>query len=292
MMMMLGETPFRALDDRSWDIGRRLADMDHDGVTMQLVSPMPELLSYWFDVPAARLIGDRVNGEIADMVACRPDRFQGLGTVPMQDVAAAVDCLPRLKTDGLCGVEIGSNVNGRYLGEPEFEPFFAAAAELQLAIFVHALHPVHAAVLKSFPPLVPFAGFVTDTGLSAASIIMSGLMERHPSLRIALSHGGGTLLPIVYRLQQGFATSDGFGGTLTVAPRDIAARFFLDSLVYDVSLARYLAMLAPGRICLGTDYPYAIAQTDPRAFIARVAVSDGDPLWHGAARHFIFGEAS
>jgi aminocarboxymuconate-semialdehyde decarboxylase len=286
-LLKFGEKPFRNLDARSWDTDRRLSDMDADGISVQVLSPMPELLSYWLDAPATALLAQHVNGAIAEIAARRPDRFWALGTVPMQDPAMAVAALPRLKADGFRGIEIGSNINGRYLGEAEFEQVFAAAADLGLAIFVHALHPLQAPHLKSFPDLIPFAGFMTDTGLCAASLIMSGIMERFPALRIGLSHGGGVIAPIIHRLEQGWRTTRHFGGKLETSPRELAARFFVDSLVYDADYAKYLAMLMPGRVCLGTDYPYMIEQRQPRAFIASVAKEDADPVWNAAAKKFL-----
>jgi aminocarboxymuconate-semialdehyde decarboxylase len=207
--------------------------------------------------------------------------------LPMQDPDAAIAALSRLKQEGFRGVEIGSNINGRYLGEAEFEPVFEAAAALGMAIFVHALHPLQAPHLKSFPDLVPFAGFVTDTGLCAASLLMSGVLERYPNLRIGLSHGGGTLAPIVHRMDQGWRTTSGFGGKLAALPSATAARFFLDSLVYDVGYAGHLARIAPGRVCLGTDYPYMIEQTSPRRFIEELATSASDSVWNAAATDFL-----
>lgn len=286
-LLKMGDKPFRKLDGRSWDQDRRIETMDADGVEIQVLSPMPELLSYWLDASATSELARHVNGAIAEIAARRPDRFWGLGMVPAQDIDAAIAALPGLKADGLRGFEIGSNINGRYLGEAEFEPLFAAAADLDLAVFVHALHPLQAPHLKSFPDLTPFAGFITDTGLCAASIIMSGMLERHPTLRIGLSHGGGVLAPIIHRLQQGWQSTGGFGGKLAIAPREIARRFFLDSLVYDVDYARYLATMSPGQICLGTDYPYLIEQTQPRAFIEQVARDDADPIWNDAASRFL-----
>jgi aminocarboxymuconate-semialdehyde decarboxylase len=283
----MGDKPFRQIDNRSWDLERRIADMDADGVTVQVLSPMPELLSYWLDSQATIELARHVNAAIADVVARRSDRFWGLAMVPLQDVGAAVAALPRIKADGFRGIELGSNINGRYLGEAEFEPLFAAAADLDLAIFIHALHPLQAPQLASYPDLVPFAGFITDTGLCAATLIMSGVLERHPRLRIGLSHGGGVLGPIVHRMQQGWQLTDGFGGKLAVAPNDTAARFFVDSLVYDAGYARHLASVVPGHVCLGTDYPYLIMQTAPAEFIATVATNEGDPIWSGAAERFL-----
>ncbi|HJX20619.1 MAG TPA: amidohydrolase family protein, partial [Steroidobacteraceae bacterium] len=181
--VLMGAKPFRQIDERSWDVGRRVADMDRDQVAAQALSPMPELLSYWLDAAPATELARYVNGAIAEMVAKRPDRFYGLGSVPLQDPVRAAEELRLIKERfGLQGVEVGSNINGRYLGERQFDPFFAAAEELGLAVFVHALHPLQAPHLAATPNLVPFAAFPVDTALCAASMIMAGVPERFPRL--------------------------------------------------------------------------------------------------------------
>ncbi|MEO8723756.1 MAG: amidohydrolase family protein [Sphingobium sp.] len=268
--LMIGETPFRKLDARSWDVARRVEDMDRDGVDMQVLSPMPELLSYWLDTADAQILCDATNHLIASMVSAAPSRFRGLGSVPLQDPDKAVAMLRRLKADfGLCGVEIGSNINGKLLGAAEFDPFWEAAEAESMAVLVHALHPIAAKSLVSPDPnLTGYALFPVDTGMTAASIIMGGVLSRYPRLRIGFSHGGGTLGAILGRLQLGWSGTDGFGGKSPVAPTDQARRFFYDTNVYDPEYLTYLATrMAPGQVFAGTDYPYPIMQQDPARWI-------------------------
>ena len=287
----VGEKPFRDIDERSWDADRRATDMDEDGVTAQALSPMPELLSYWLEAPAALELNRGLNHAIAEMVARRPGRFFGLGAVPMQDPDLAAREMSQLRSRfGLVGVEIGSNINGAYLGDPRFDPVFAAAQENDLAIFVHALHPLQAKDIARFPMLAPFAAFPTDTALCAASLIMDGVLERFPRLKLAFSHGGGALGPILHRMEYGWSASDGFGGRLPQSPKAYARRFFFDSLVYDRAYLAHLAgHIAPGQIFLGTDYPYLIMQPQPRDFIRSAAELDEvDPsIWSDAAQRFL-----
>ena len=287
----LGAKPFRDIDDRSWDVERRVADMDEDGVAAQALSPMPELLSYWFDAAATLELGRGVNHAIGDMVARRPDRFFGLGTVPMQDPDLAAREMADLRGRfGLVGIEVGSNINGAYLGDPRFDPVFAAAQENDLAIFVHALHPLSAKDIARHPMLPPFAAFPVDTALCAASLIMEGVLERFPRLRIAFSHGGGALGPVLHRMEFGWASSDRFGGRLPQSPKAYARRFFYDSLVYDQAYLEHLTShIAPGQVFLGTDYPYLIMQPEPRAFIAEAAARPGvgPSIWSDAAHRFL-----
>lgn len=268
--MMLGDKPFRELDARSWDVERRIADMDADGVDVQVLSPMPELLSYWFSAADAVRMADCVNAHIADMVARNGSRFRGLGMVPLQEPALAISYLETLKSRfGLVGIEIGSNIGGILPGSARFDPFFAALEAHDLALFIHALHPIATRTVDLGPEFTPIVGFPADIGMAGASLITAGLLDRYPRLRIALSHGGGAMASFLGRLDQGWTNLPGLRDRLREKPGTAARRLYYDSNVYDPGFLRYLAMdVAPGQICLGTDYPYLIMQSDPRSYIA------------------------
>ena len=278
---------FRELDARSWHVSRRIEDLARDGIAAQALSPMPELLSYWFTPDDGLDLARYVNHQIAEMVACAPSRFYGLGMVPLQDVALATGELARLKNDGFAGIQIGSNIDGAFPGEARFDDFFAECVRLSLAVFVHALHPIGAERLQAFPDLVPFAAFPLDSGLAAITLIRAGVLERYPQLRIGFSHGGGAVVPLTHRLKQGWLSSDGFNGLLPHAPHHYAARCFYDSLVYDTDYLDYLATrFAPGQIFAGTDYPYAIQQADVVGFLDGSAHC-ARPNTNQAARRFL-----
>lgn len=267
--VMMGETPFRKLDPRSWETARRIEDMDRDRVDMQVLSPMPELLSYWLPREDAAVLCDWTNHQIAEMVAAAPRRFRGLGAVPLQDPLAAAQALRRVKTEfGLGGVEIGSNINGQLLGDPAFDPFWEAAAAEGMAVFVHALHPIASKPLAPNPPFTAFALFPIDVAMAAASLLMAGTLERFPGLRVGFSHGGGALASILGRLDTGFQHTNGYGGKLSRRPSETARSLFYDSNVYSHEQLRHLcASIAPGQVFAGTDYPYDIMQADPVSFI-------------------------
>jgi len=287
----VGDRPFREIDDRSWSVATRIADMDAAGVDAQALSPMPELLAYWIAPDAAVELNRHVNHTIADMVAQRPDRFYGLGAVPMQDPDRAAREVSELRGRfGLSGIEVGSNIAGAYLGDDRFDPVFAAAQENDLAIFVHALHPLQAKDIARHANLAPFAAFPVDTALCAASLIMEGVLERFPRLRLAFSHGGGVLAPMLHRMEFGWNSTGGFNGTLPSSPKAYARRFFYDSLVYDTAYLEHLTQhIAPGQVFLGTDYPYLIQQPDPRGFIETASGLAGvdESIWSQAAERFL-----
>jgi aminocarboxymuconate-semialdehyde decarboxylase len=288
--LMIGDKPFRDLDDRSWSAARRIEDMDRDGIALQVLSPMPELLSYWFSLADAKIVCDAVNHEIAEIVAKYPGRFAGLGMLPLQDPTAAAKELMHLRSRfGLCGVEIGSQINDVLLGDSRFDVFFGAAEDLGMSIFVHALHPLSTRQMHEDPLNAPLIGFPLDVAMTAASILKAGVLERFPRLRIAFSHGGGALGSIIGRLDRGWLMTGG-ATQGRVRPSDVCRKMFFDSNVYDPPFLAHLARsLAPGNFFLGTDYPYPIMQMSPKTYLDACRVSDieRNSLRRGAAVRFL-----
>lgn len=140
--VMISGKVYRTVSDGSWSVPRRIEDMGKMRITRQALSPMPELLSYWLPLADAKVLIRFLNEEIARMVALAPERFIGLGCVPLQDVDSAIRELEFVKSSlKFPGVEIASHVNGVSIGDARFEPFFAAAESQGMAIFVHALRP-------------------------------------------------------------------------------------------------------------------------------------------------------
>ena len=289
--LIIDGKPFRDVDARSWDVARRIEDMDRDGVAVQVLSPLPELLSYWFEDGDAVVMCDHVNAVIARMVAQHPDRFRGLGLVPLQKPELAARYLERIRSEfGFAGIEIGSNINGVPLGDARFDVVYDAAEALALAIFVHALHPVATKAIGADPGLTALAGFPLDTGMAAASILLSGAVERFPKLRLGFSHGGGTIGSMLGRLDKGFALTNAYGGKLVRKPSELAREMFYDSNVYDGDFLRHLVRhTAPGHVFLGTDYPFALMQTQPGDYLAASGLTPAEleSMCSGAAGHFL-----
>src|SRR5256714_14611993 len=191
--VMISGKVYRTVSDGCWSVPRRIEDMNRTRVARQALSPMPELLAYWLPLEDAKVLIRYLNDQIAAMVARAPERFVGLGAVPLQDVDAAIFELQHLMKDlKLSGVEIASHVDGTSIGDPRFEPFFAAAEALGAAVFVHALRPAgQERIVGPFPEQV--VCFPGDIALACASMITGGIGSRHPRPRIAFRHGGGGL---------------------------------------------------------------------------------------------------
>ncbi len=273
--VMINGKIYRTVSDRAWDTAKRVADMAEMGLSLQAISPMPELLSYWMEAPAAAELLRYINDQIAEMVAASNGRLIGLGAVPLQDMDLALTELHRLMAMGFAGVELGSNINGRPIGAPEFDAIFAACSELGAAVFVHALRPAGMERLIGPPALQQILAYPSDIGLAAASVITTNLIVRHPNLRIGFSHGGGTLGLLLPRLTEGAKVFPLLGERLLQSPAEQARRLYFDALVFDEPALRYLTgLFGDSQVMLGTDYPFNFHDRTP---VDRVMSAFDDP---------------
>jgi len=191
--MVIAGKQFRIFESFYWNVPERIKRLDEVGITLQVVSPLPELLSYWLSSDAAEVLTDFMNGLVADMVRAAPTRFAGLGAVALQDPARAVRQLESIKSLGLKGVHIGSHVNGLSIADEKFHPFYEAAEALDLVIFVHGIKPGGASLMLG-PPLMPaVVGVPQETAVAISSLIMTDILRRFPRLKLVFSHGGGTI---------------------------------------------------------------------------------------------------
>ena len=265
---------YRTVSHQCWDCQVRLADMDTKRVDRQVLSPMPELLSYWMEPDDGAQMCRYLNEVIATMVARKPERFFGLGAVPLQDVDAAIRELDAVVHEmGLSGVEIAGSVNGKVIGDPSFLPFFEAAERWGAAVFVHPLRPVGMDRLVGPPALEQVLAFPGETGLAAASLITGGTLDRLPGLRIAFSHGGGTLTALLPRLQYAWDTLAPVRNAVSANPTSIARRLYFDDLVYDAAtIHRLIEVFGSSQIMAGSDYPFTIMDADPANRIVSLAL--------------------
>lgn len=289
--VMIAGKHYRTVSDKCWDTAKRVADLPDMGLELQAISPMPELLSYWMDASDAQPLLRYINEQIAAMVAQSGGHLTGLGAVPLQDVDLAIRELEYcVRSLGFAGVEVGSNINGRPIGAPEFDPFLEACDALGAAVFVHAIRPAGMDRLIGPPPLQQVLGYPSDVGLAAASVLTTYLMQRRPGLRIAFSHGGGTLASLLPRLQQGWGVFPALKDSITASPREQARQLFYDTLVFDAPTLRHLAdQFGASQLLIGTDYPFNFHDRRPVDSIdaAGFDAATRELLLHGNARRFL-----
>lgn len=264
---------FREVRDNCWSPVSRLVDCDRDGVTMQVLSTVPVMFSYWAKPRDTLDLSKILNDHVAGIVRDHPARFAGLGTLPMQAPDLAIRELERcVKSLGLCGVEIGSHVNDWNLDAPEVFAVLEAAQDLGACVFVHPWDMLGKERMPKYwlPWLV---GMPAETCLAVCSMIFGGVLERLPKLRVCFAHGGGSFPGTVGRIEHGFQVRPDLCATdNAVNPRDYLGRFYVDSLVHDAGALRLLIeLIGPDRIALGTDYPFPLGEPTPGALIESMA---------------------
>ena len=251
--------------------GPKLAELASKGLEAAVVSVAPPLFCYHLDAElAGEPMARAVNRGLAEFCAEAPDRLRWLATVPMQDPQRAVAVLEDAVEVGCVGVEIGTSVDGRRLDEPAFEPFWAAAERLQLPV---TLHPAYC---ERIPALAPYylenvLGFPFETTIAIERLIISGVLDRHPDLRIVLVHGGGYLPYQAGRLRHARAVRP----ELAHAPSDPSAyrdRLYFDIVTHDPAALTYLIEWAGGdRVVMGTDLPFDMATPEPMRLLEAAA---------------------
>jgi aminocarboxymuconate-semialdehyde decarboxylase len=283
---------FRTVSDNCWSPARRIEESDAAGVRVQVLSTVPVMFSYWAKPADAHDQSRFLNDHIAEVVREHPDRFVGLGTLPMQDPDLASRELERCIRDlGLAGVQIGTHVEDWNLDEPALFPLFEQAQEVEAAVFVHPWDMMGAAGMPKYwlPWLV---GMPAETSRAICSMIFGGVLERLPRLRVMFAHGGGSFPATLGRIEHGFQVRPDLCAVDNDRnPREYLDRIYVDSLVHDVRALEYLMeLLGSRRIALGSDYPFPLGEAKPGALIETLPELEPDErerlLW-GTALEFL-----
>ena len=253
-------------------IERRLKDMDRMGIDIQAISPAPNQTYYWTDPGHGAELARKVNERIAEICGKWPDRFVGLGSVPLQNADLSVkELIHGMKVLGLRGVEINPSVNGLDLTDRKLnlEPFFAKAAELGAVIFMHPIGFTSGERLVDhyFNNVI---GNPLETTVAASHLIFDGVMERHPGLKVVLPHGGGYLAHYWARMDHGYRARPDCRTAIKRKPSASLEKFYFDTITFDPTMLRQLVeRFGAGHVLLGTDYPYDMGVDDPLGFIAK-----------------------
>ncbi len=267
--MMMDDRFFREVQDNTWSPEARMKDCDRDVVSVQVLSTVPVMFSYWAKPAHTLDLSMLLNDHIAGIVKKYPKRFIGLATVPMQSPELAIQELERSITElGMAGIQIGTHINNWNLDAPEVFEVLEAAQDLGAAVFIHPWDMMGKDNMPKYwlPWLV---GMPAETSLAISSMIFGGVLERLPNLRIAFAHGGGSFPATVGRIEHGFnVRPDLCAVDNNVNPREYLGKFYLDSLVHDKTMLNYLVdLMGEDKIALGSDYPFPLGEHKPGELI-------------------------
>jgi aminocarboxymuconate-semialdehyde decarboxylase len=260
---------FREVEENCWSPARRIEECDAAGVRVQVLSTVPVLFSYWARPEHGHEVARFLNDHIAETVRAYPRRFLGLGTVPLQSPDLAVRELDRCVHElGFRGVQIGSHVGDRNLNDPSLLPVFRHAEEIGAAVFVHPWDMLGKKELEAYW-MQWLVGMPAETTRAIVSLILGGVLEKVPRLRIAFAHGGGSFPATVGRIEQGFrCRPDLCAVHSTVNPREYLRRIYVDALVHDPRALQYLLdQMGSDRVALGSDYPFPLGEARPGALV-------------------------
>lgn len=254
-------------------VAERLVDMDRMGVDVQAVCPAPYHFFYFTEPDYGAELARDVNEGIAKLAADMPDRFVGLGTVPLQDSQLAIRELEYcVKQLGMRGVEICTNVNGKNLTDPslKLDKFFARCEELGVVIFMHPLGYTQADRMTNhyFNNVI---GNPLESTVAVSHLIFDGVMARYPKLKVIVAHGGGFIAHYWARMDHAWRARPDCRTVIKRAPSTYLEKFYFDTITFDPEmLKRLVDRFGADHVVLGTDYPYDMGEDDPLGLVAQV----------------------
>jgi aminocarboxymuconate-semialdehyde decarboxylase len=248
----------------------RIKDMDAQGVDVQVLSLHTPFFGYHLDPAQGRALAREVNDEIAATVRQHPRRLAGLGTLPMQDVKAAVDELERAVTVlGLKGVELDTVVNGENWDEPKFRPLFKAAEAMGAVLFYHP-QPQHNFMLQRAGRhnLANTLGVIVEDAIVVAVLILGGVLETCPDLKVCVAHGGGPACYAMGRIDRGWNGTPAERRSIPQPPSRYQRRLYYDTVVgSEAALRLLLDTVGADRVVLGSDWPFVPWHPSPVAWV-------------------------
>jgi len=267
---------YRLAHDKYHDPDTRLADMDAMGIDIQLVALTPLQYFYWADAELAPRLAAAQNHRVAELVATHPDRFVGVGTLPMGHPELAVAEAARVADLGFPAVQIGADVGGVDLDGPGLDPIWRALEELGLAVILHPAGFTEARRLTDYY-LVNVIGMPLSTTVAVTRMILGGVFERFPQLKMLLVHGGGYLAFYPARTDHAFRHRPELRANIDRLPSEYLSNLYFDITVFEPRLVELLVeRFGVERVLLGTDYPFDMGLTDPLALLGETGLDSDD----------------
>jgi len=293
-MLMVGEREFRPVTAACWDPQVRLADMERDGVDVQIMCATPVLFAYHRPAAQATECARIFNDAAREICAAAPRRLKSLCQVPLQDTDLACRELSRAMADGHLGVHIGNHVGTRDLDDEGLITFLQHCAAEGAAVFVHPWDMMGQERMSKY--MLPWlVAMPAETQLSILWLILSGAFERLPrSLKLCFAHGGGSFPYLLGRVDNAWRNRDVVRENCPQLPSSYVDRFAVDAAVFsDDALGLLVKVMGEDRVMLGSDYPFPLGEQRVGSLIRshpELASTTRAKLLHDNARRF-FGLA-
>lgn len=240
----------------SYDVDRKLRDMDSAGIDISILSvnmPGPEMLA-----PQLRLEGAKIcNDYMAEVVKEHPDRFAGLACLPWQDIPLAIREMERAKNDlNLKGIILYSHIGGTPVDSSVYEPIYQRAEELEMPVVLHPVVPTWAEAIKDYS-MIPMIGLMIDHSFAMLRLILSGILERYPNLKIVQPHTGGVLPYLWGRVQNQTEVMKRGIENITQSPNMYYQRVYFDMVSPSALAMKFIYDFAGAdRLLFGSDHPW------------------------------------
>ena len=268
-VIVVGESKTPPLDAEYWDLDRRRRAMDKQGVDVQALSLTVPMV-YWADPAVGLRLARAFNDALLEAHRAFPTRFVGCATLPMQDPVLALGELERVApSSAVRAVYLGTNVNGRELSDPAFEPIFARCERGRLPVLLHPLNVIGGSRLGAFY-LTNLLGNPFDTAVAASYLVLGGVLDRHPRLEVCLPHAGGALPYLAGRLGHGQKVRPETRDRVKRPFEHDLRRFTYDTISHAPGALRFLVeTVGADRVMLGSDFCFDMGYTRPRDIVTR-----------------------
>jgi aminocarboxymuconate-semialdehyde decarboxylase len=256
-------------------VGERHVWLDQQGIDLQIVGTWPDIFGYGLTPDACGAWHRILNDTLAQWCTENAARFAWIASVPLIQAEAAARELERAAGLGACGVIISSNIENTNLGELPLDPFWAKAQALGLPVLIHPVLVGPAPRAAKFG-LAQVAQYTFDTTLGVGSLLMSGVLDRFPKLKLVLSHGGGAYPYLAGRFDVMHRRMDraAQGDVAAKAPSAYASQMAYDSIVHAPKALRFLIdLVGLENVVLGTDYSFPPADMEPLALLRSAGLS-------------------
>ncbi|MBR0597462.1 amidohydrolase family protein [Sinanaerobacter chloroacetimidivorans] len=292
--MIFDNGDYHPCDAVFFDMEARKKEMDEQHIDLQGISIGPRLLYYDAPLSLAKDVAEVSNDAIYEIVKNDSQRFFGVGTVPLQNTAAAIEELRKIRYEyGFRSIQIGTEINGSSIADPALFPFYEEVQKLGMTIIIHPFFYGPQKFLEDYY-LVNFIGNPMYTTIAAAHLIFSGILEKLPELKFVLCHGGGFLPYQIARFDHGYIERSESKKNIDKLPSYYFKKnFYFDTILHDPVRTRALVdLVGADKVLLGTDYPYDMADHDPYGTVRNLNLPEEDyiKIVNGNARKLFLGE--